>query len=100
MEVPGLAEEAVFLVRTVGAAVLVVAAVRSRVTSSVSGTGKLVLLTRRTIQFVPTIGAVPVPVTALLLGVTAPVPPTGNLPWQAEPIHLKNTQRERAKETS
>lgn len=44
VEVPWLAEEAVLLIRTIGAAVLVVAAVRSRVTGSVSGTGELVLL--------------------------------------------------------
>lgn len=89
VEVPGLTEEAVLLVRAVGAAVLVVAAIGSRVTGAVSGTGELVLLTGRTVLLVPSVGAVPVPVTALLLRVTAPVPPTGNLPRQAEPVHLR-----------
>lgn len=90
MEVSRLAEEAVLLVRTVGTAILVVAAVRSRVTGSVSRTGELVLLTCRTIQLVPTVGTVPVTVAALLLSVAAPVSPTGDFPGKAEPIHLKN----------
>lgn len=97
VEVSRLAEEAVLLIRTIGAAILVVAAVRSRVTGSVSGTGELILLTRRTVLLVPTVGTVPVPITALLLGVTAPVPPTGNLPGQAEPVHLKDTESHRTK---
>lgn len=91
VEIPWLAEEAVLLVGAVGAAVLVVAAVRSRVTGSISGTGEFVLLTGGTVQLVPAIGAVPVAVAALLLGITAPVPATGNLPRQAEAIHLQNT---------
>lgn len=46
VEVSWLAEEAVLLIRTIGTAVLVVAAVRPRVTGSVSGAGELILLTR------------------------------------------------------
>lgn len=92
MEVPRLAEEAVLLVGAVGAAVLVVAAVRPRVTRSVPGAGELVLLTRRAVDLVPSVGAVPVPVAPLLLGVTAPVAPARHLPGQAEPVHLKNTE--------
>lgn len=90
MEVSGLAEEAVLLVRTVGAAVLIVAAVRSGVTGAVSGTGKLLLLTRGTVELIPAVGAMPVPVTALLLRVTAPVTATRDLPRKAEPVHLQS----------
>ena len=99
VEVPRLTKKAVLFIRTIGAAVLVVAPVRSGVTRSVSGTGELVLLTRRTVQLIPTVGTVPVAIAALLLRVTAPVPPTGNLPGQAEPIHLKNTQKDRLNTT-
>lgn len=91
VEIPRLAEKAVLLVRSVGAAVLVVAAVRSRVTGSVPRTGELVLLAGGTVELVPAIRAVPVAVAALLLGITAPIPATGNLPRQAEAIHLQNT---------
>lgn len=88
MEVSGLTEEAVLLVRTVGAVVLVVAAVRSGIAGSVSGAGELVLLAGRAVQLVPAVGAVPVAVAALLLHVAAPVAPAGNLPGQTEPLHL------------
>ncbi|KAF3833404.1 hypothetical protein F7725_024608 [Dissostichus mawsoni] len=93
VEVPGLAEEAVLLVGSIGAAVLVVAAVRSRVTRSVSGAGEFILLTRRTVQLIPSVRTVPVTVTALLLSVASPVTPAGNLPGQAEPVHLKHRER-------
>lgn len=88
MEISWLAKEAVLLIGPVGAAVLVVAAVRSRVTGSVPGTRELILLTGRTVQLVPTVGAMPVAVTALLLRVTAPVAPAGQLPGQTEAFHL------------
>lgn len=90
VEVSRLTEEAVLFVRPVGAAVLVVAAVRSRVAGSVSGTGELVLLTGRTVQLVPTVRTVPVAIAPLLLRVTPPVSSAGNLPGQTEPVHLKS----------
>lgn len=88
MEVSWLAEEAVFFVRPIGTAVLIVAAVGPRVAGAVPGAGELVLLTGRAIQLVPTVRTVPVAVAALLLGVAAPVPSAGNLPGKAEPVHL------------
>lgn len=92
VEVPRLAEKAVLLVRPVGASVLVVAAVRPRITGSVPRTRELVFLTRGAVQLISTIWAVPVTVTTLLFRVTAPVPSTRNLPGEAEPVHLNNTE--------
>lgn len=88
MEVARLAEEAVLLVRAVGAAVLVVAAVRARVTGAISGAGKLILLAGAAVDLIAAIGAVPVTVAALLLRVAAPVAPTRDLPGQTETVHL------------
>lgn len=92
MEVSRLAEEAVFFIRPVGTAVLVVAAVGARVAGSVPGAGELVLLAGRAVQLVPAVRTVPVAVAALLLRVAAPVPPAGNLPGQAEPVHLQQNR--------
>lgn len=93
VEVARLAEEAVLLVRAVGAAVLVVAAVRARVTGAISGAGKLILLAGAAVDLIAAIGAVPVTVAALLPRVAAPVAPTRDLPRQTKTVHLAGEMR-------
>jgi hypothetical protein len=88
VEIPWLAKEAVFFIRAVRTMVLVVAAIRTRVADTISRTWKFFLLAHGTIDFIPSVWAMPVPVTALLLCVAPPVAPTGYFPWQTEAIDL------------
>lgn len=88
MKISWLAKKAVFFIGAIWAVVLVVAAVGARVADTVPGTRELLLLAYGTVDLVPPVWAMPVAITALLLGVAAPVPSAGDLPRQTEAIYL------------
>lgn len=94
VEVSRLAVKAVFLIWAIGALLLVITPLRSRVTCSTATlAGILSRLTQRAVLLISPPGAVPVAITALQLRVTALVCATWMLTWKAVPFNLQREGR-------